>query len=85
LAKTKISSADLAHIFVERLSAFKDCPARPSVAIVPDTVSGWLAVASKPNRRSKPIPVDRLKEVERTGHLETLRTIANSDYETRRP
>jgi len=46
MTKERISSPDLAWIFVERLKAFKDCPG-VAVAIVPDGKSVWLAVAKK--------------------------------------
>jgi hypothetical protein len=48
------------------LSAFNDFPRRAVVAIVPDPISGWLAVAPKPDGRTKPIPIERFKEVERS-------------------
>ena len=64
--KKKVSSSELAWIFTERLRQFRDCPAVVTVAIVPDQDSGWMAVTTKPNGRTKSIPLERLEEVERS-------------------
>jgi len=66
MAKERISSADLAWIFVERLKAFKGCPSGVAVAIVPDGKSGWLAVAKKQNRNVRPIPRERFNQIQRS-------------------
>jgi hypothetical protein len=64
--KKKVSSSELAWIFVERLSEFRDCPPGVAVAIVPDQDSGWVAVTEKPNGRTKSIPLERFEEVVRS-------------------
>jgi hypothetical protein len=64
--KRKVSSSELAWIFVERLREFRDCPAAVTVAIVPDQHSGWVAVTNKPDGRTKSIPLERFEEVERS-------------------
>jgi hypothetical protein len=46
MAKKKISSSDLAWVFLEGLRSFDDCAAGISVAIVPSRY-GWTAVANK--------------------------------------
>ncbi|MEO8321671.1 MAG: hypothetical protein ABJA75_08400 [Bradyrhizobium sp.] len=65
MAKTKISSPDLAWIFLERLKAFKDCPIGIVVAVVPDRKAGWVAVLSKPHGSSRPLPAGRLEAIQR--------------------
>jgi hypothetical protein len=67
LAKKKISSPDLAWIFVERLKAFKDCPTGIVVAIVPDRKSGWLAILSKRGSSSQ-LPPGRFEAIQRDLH-----------------
>jgi hypothetical protein len=64
--KRKVSSSELAWIFVERLREFRDCPAGVAVAIVPDPISGWIAVIQKADGRTKPIPLERFEDVERS-------------------
>ena len=66
MAKEKISSADLAWIFIERLKALGNWPRGFAVAIVPDGKSGWLAVMQKPHKKTRPIPPERVKKVQRS-------------------
>jgi hypothetical protein len=65
MRKTRISSPDLAWIFLERLKAFKDCPLGIVVAIVPDQKSGWLAILPKPKGSSRPLPRGRFEAIQR--------------------
>jgi hypothetical protein len=46
MPKTKITTADLAWVFYEKLRAFGDCPAGIPIAIVPDPKFGWSAVTN---------------------------------------
>ncbi len=54
MAKTRISSTDLAWIFQEKLSAFDSCPPTVSIAIVPSGEDGWAAVTSARTRGGLP-------------------------------
>ena len=66
MAKEKISSPDLAWIFIERLKALGDCPQGVAVAIVPDEKAGWFAVLQKPYKNTRPIPPERVEKIQRS-------------------
>jgi len=67
IKRTKVSSADLAWIFRERLMAFEDASVGTVVAIVPDAHFGWTAVFPKlkPNKRHRQLPQERIDKVQR--------------------
>lgn len=61
MAKKKISSADLAWIISERL---KIGPSRMTIAIVPDSKLGWLALTSNRSRSAQPENARRLEAIQ---------------------
>jgi hypothetical protein len=67
MKKIKISSADLAWIFRERLMTFADCSIGVAVAIVPDANFGWTAVFPKLKRhaRRRHLPQERIDRIQR--------------------
>jgi hypothetical protein len=62
MAKTKISSADLAWIFLEALRS-SDCSPSISVAIVPSQ-DGWAVLTNKP-RGSRPGEEARIEQIQK--------------------
>lgn len=65
MAKKKITSPDLAWLFLERLKAFEDCPVGIVLAIVADSKSGWRVILAKPNGHSRPLPKGRFEAIQR--------------------
>lgn len=65
MGKTKISSPDLAWIFLERLRAFRDCPVGIAVAIVEDEKSGWRAISPRQRGALRTIPLARFEAIQR--------------------
>jgi hypothetical protein len=63
VTKTKISSADLVWIFLERLSSFDDRFKLVPIAIVP-TKEGWEVVTSGRYRIAEPKIAYRIKQVQ---------------------
>jgi hypothetical protein len=63
MAKTKISSADLAWIFTEKLKSFGDCAPTVPVAIIPSN-DGWKALASQRDLHSRPHCAERIEQVQ---------------------
>jgi hypothetical protein len=53
MPKIKISSADLAFLFRERMLALEGCSIGISLAIVPDRDAGWVAVFPKLKRHAR--------------------------------
>lgn len=54
MAKTKISSTDLAWLFYEELQAFDDFPLHGiSIAIVPTANAGWRAITTRNARAGR--------------------------------
>jgi hypothetical protein len=64
MAKTKISSADLAWIFTEKLKPFGDCALSIAVAIIPSK-DGWSALASQRDLHSRPHCAKRIEQVQK--------------------
>ena len=68
VAKTKVSSADLAWIFRQRLMEFEDASIGTAVAIVPDKEYGWIAIFpkfKKISKRRRHLPQERMDRVQR--------------------
>jgi hypothetical protein len=62
MARTKISSIDLAWIFLERLRSLDDCARATTIAIVPSK-GGWRAVTNKmPSQR--PLCARRIDQIQ---------------------
>jgi hypothetical protein len=51
VVQTKISSADLAWVFTEKLRSFGDCPPGIAIAIIPSK-GGWKALTSQRHLRA---------------------------------
>jgi hypothetical protein len=64
MAKTKISSADLAWVFTEKLKPFGDCAPSIAVAIIPSK-GGWSALASQRDLHSHPHCAERIELVQK--------------------
>ncbi len=66
MAKIKMASADLAHIFRERLMAFEGASIGTAVAIVPDKKFGWTALFPTGNRsgRRRRLPQERVYRIQ---------------------
>ena len=66
MVKIKISSADLAALFAERLKRFSECPDGIMIAIIPDnaSVSGWSTVINSAQRGRHPRCTRRIQTVE---------------------
>ena len=62
MAKKKISSTDLAWVFLEQMRSFDDCAAATSVAIVP-TPGGWTAVANR-TKSQRPGCAKRIERIQ---------------------
>jgi len=65
VTKTKISNVDLLWIFTEKLRSFEDCPSRITIAIVPDSKTGWSAVASQSYLRRNSLCRQRVEAVQK--------------------
>ena len=76
MAKTRISSTDLAWISQEKLNAFDSCPPAVSIAIVPTGEDGWAAVTTARVRAVYPLCARRIeqiqKQISRTGSWLTM-------------
>jgi hypothetical protein len=57
--KTKLSNADLATKFYERLKDIAGCPSSVSLAIVPSEAHGWTALLSPAARKRNPVFAQR--------------------------
>jgi hypothetical protein len=64
MKKTKISSADLAWIFTDRLLEFGDCSSAVTIAIIPDD-DRWIAVTSAKYRVGNPLCAKRIEQVQK--------------------
>jgi hypothetical protein len=65
MAKTRISSTDLAWIFQEKLNAFDSCPPAVSIAIVPNGEDGWAAVTTARVRAAYPLCARRIEQIQK--------------------
>jgi hypothetical protein len=65
MAKTRISSTDLAWIFQEKLNAFDSCPPAVSIAIVPTGEGGWGAVTTARVRAAYPLCARRIEQIQK--------------------
>src|SRR6266436_1681244 len=65
MAKTRISSTDLAWIFQEKLNAFDGCPPAVSIAIVPTDEDGWAAVTTARVRAAYPLCARRIEQIQK--------------------
>jgi hypothetical protein len=65
MAKTRISSTDLAWIFQEKLNAFDSCPPAVSIAIVPTGEDGWAAVTTARVRAAYPLCARRIEQIQK--------------------
>jgi hypothetical protein len=65
MAKTRISSTDLAWIFQEKLNAFDGCPPAVSIAIVPTGDDGWAAVTTARVRAAYPLCARRIEQIQK--------------------
>jgi hypothetical protein len=65
MAKTRISSTDLAWIFQEKLNAFDSCPPAVSIAIVPTGEDGWAAVTTARVRAAYPLCARRIGQIQK--------------------
>src|SRR5713226_10131584 len=65
MAKTRISSTDLAWIFQEKLNAFHSCPPAASIAIVPTGEDGWAAVTTARVRAAYPLCARRIEQIQK--------------------
>jgi hypothetical protein len=65
MAKTRISSTDLAWIFQEKLNAFDSCPPSVSIAIVPNGEDGWAAVTTARVRAAYPLCARRIEQIQK--------------------
>jgi hypothetical protein len=65
MAKTRISSTDLAWIFQEKLNAFDSCPPAVSIAIVPTGEYGWAAVTTARVRTAYPLCARRIEQIQK--------------------
>jgi hypothetical protein len=63
MAKTKISSADLAWVFTEKLKSFGDCSPSIAIAIIPSK-DGWKALTSQRDLRAHPPCAKRIAQVQ---------------------
>ena len=63
MAKTKISSADLAWVFTEKLRSFGDCSRSIAIAIIPSK-GGWKALTSQRDLRARPPCAKRIAQVQ---------------------
>jgi hypothetical protein len=65
MAKTRISSTDLAWMFQEKLNAFDSCPPAVSIAIVPTGADGWAAVTTARVRAAYPLCARRIEQIQK--------------------
>jgi hypothetical protein len=63
MAKKRISSTDLAWIFLERIKSSDDCAAAISVAIVPSR-DGWAVVTNK-SKAQRPGCAARIEQLQK--------------------
>jgi hypothetical protein len=63
VAKTRISSTDLAWVFAERLKEFDDCNPYIALAIIPAEDS-WIAVTDKKLRDRFPRCAKRVEQLQ---------------------
>ena len=72
MARTKVSSTDLAWIFIERMRSFDECAGATAIAIVPGK-DGWTAVTNKTISR-RPTCVRRISKIQK--QLQQVYTLA---------
>src|SRR5260370_17409695 len=65
MAKTRISSTDLAWIFQEKLNAFDGCPPAVSIAIVPTDDDGWAAATTATGRAGHHLCARRIEQIQK--------------------
>jgi hypothetical protein len=65
MARKTISSTDLIWIFHEKLEAFDDCPEGASIAVVPASDVGWMAVMNAKSRTQNPICARRVDAIQK--------------------
>jgi hypothetical protein len=65
MARKPISSTDLIWIFHEKLEAFDDCPEGASIAVVPASYVGWMAVMDAKSRTQNPICARRVEAIQK--------------------
>ena len=63
MAKTKVSSTDLAWIFLERIKSSDDCAAAISIAIVPSR-GGWAVITNK-SAAQRPGCAARIEQIQK--------------------
>jgi hypothetical protein len=64
MAKTKISSVDLAWLFTEKLKLFGDCALSIAVAIIPSK-GGWSVLANQRDLHSRPHCAKRIEQLQK--------------------
>jgi hypothetical protein len=63
MAKKRISSSDLAWVFLQRLRSFDDCAQAISIAIVPSQ-DGWTAAPNK-TKAQRPRCATRIVQIQK--------------------
>ena len=64
MARIKVSNADLAWIFIERIRSFDECADGIAVAIVPSK-GGWTAVINR-SKSQRPDCIERVAQIQKT-------------------